>query len=438
VSQPPGHERHGERQRGHQVARREPEAEHRRRQERGHQQLGAHHRGAEAGRQLDLAHARHGAREPIAPRAPQPPQPGEREREDGRPAQQPVRAVHEQRHQSVGALQVAARKGRAGRAFPGRVGGVWRGPAVDRLVDRHEQPDREQRQLDRPHCEGSAPRAPDRPRREHADHDARHRELGSQPRQSAEEQEAQRRVPPRHPRVQSHRQQRGSRQHRRRAELGVHGRAVGQERRAEPDRQRRAERPGIRRHAQREPVGERHREGGDRREEELHRLRPAERVGRRDQQREAHPVRLVQAPVRLPPVRSQLVRVERRVGAVRVLVEQVDVAVVRDRLGGEQVVRLVAAVVRARERVEPQRRGVDAEQQQPEGEGATHPAPHPSHEPLVGYGDLLLIDRHRPCEAFADERADDPEVVHDERSLRHDAHEVLGAAHGIHLLLAAA
>jgi hypothetical protein len=83
-------------------------------------------------------------------------------------------------------------------------------------------------------------------------------------------------------------------------------------------------------------------------------------------------VRLVEPAIRLAPVRAQRVGVEARVGALPVLVEHVHVAVVDDRVRREEVVRLVTAVVRPRERVEPQGGRVDAEQQQPEGEGATH------------------------------------------------------------------
>src|SRR6185312_5997134 len=111
---------------------------------------------------------------------------------------------------------------------------------------------------------------------------------------------------------------------------------------------------------------------GDRGEEQLHAAGAADRVRGRDQQREAHAVRLVQPPVGGTPVRPELVRIELGVGAMPVLVADVDVAVVDDRVRREQVVRLVASVVGAGERVEPDRGGVDAEEQQPEGEGATH------------------------------------------------------------------
>jgi hypothetical protein len=78
-------------------------------------------------------------------------------------------------------------------------------------------------------------------------------------------------------------------------------------------------------------------------------------------------VRLVQAPLRLAAVPVELVRIELVVGALAVLVEHVHVAVVDQRLRRQEVVRLVAPVVGLGERVEPERGGVDAEQQQPEG-----------------------------------------------------------------------
>ena len=64
--------------------------------------------------------------------------------------------------------------------------------------------------------------------------------------------------------------------------------------------------------------------------------------------------------------------VEVVVGAGGVLVGYVDVAVVAQRLGGQQVVRLVAGVAGVPVRVQSDRGRVDAEQQQPQGEGAAH------------------------------------------------------------------
>jgi len=98
VPQTHGHERHRQRQAGHQVARRKPEAEHGRRHERGHQQLGAERGGAERGRELHVMHSRHGLSEPLAMRVPEPPEPGEHQREHRRPAQQAVLAIDEEGH----------------------------------------------------------------------------------------------------------------------------------------------------------------------------------------------------------------------------------------------------------------------------------------------------------------------------------------------------
>jgi hypothetical protein len=66
----------------------------------------------------------------------------------------------------------------------------------------------------------------------------------------------------------------------------------------------------------------------------------------------------------------EVVGVEGLVGPLGVLVVDVDVAVVEERLGGQQVVRLVAPVVGVAERVEAYGCRVDAEEEQPEGEGA--------------------------------------------------------------------
>jgi hypothetical protein len=81
-------------------------------------------------------------------------------------------------------------------------------------------------------------------------------------------------------------------------------------------------------------------------------------------------VRLVQPPVGLFPVPVEVVGIEVVVRARGVLVADVDVAVVEQRLGGEQVVRLVATVVGVAESVEADGGRVDPEEEQPEGEGA--------------------------------------------------------------------
>jgi hypothetical protein len=83
-------------------------------------------------------------------------------------------------------------------------------------------------------------------------------------------------------------------------------------------------------------------------------------------------VRLVQPPLGGPAVATKLVRIEVGVGALGVLVPHVHVAVLDDRLGGQQVVGLVAAVVRGAEGAQAKGGRVGGEEQQPEGEGATH------------------------------------------------------------------
>ena len=74
-------------------------------------------------------------------------------------------------------------------------------------------------------------------------------------------------------------------------------------------------------------------------------------------------VALGQLPVAIEEVRIELAPLAR--GA---LVSHVEVPVVDQRLRRQQVVRLVAAVVRAVEGVEPERRGVDADEDEPEGQ----------------------------------------------------------------------
>jgi hypothetical protein len=372
VTQAQGHQRDRQRQTGEQVPRWKPEAEHRRRHERRHQQLSAQRGGAQRGRELDPADPRHSLGEPLAVRAPQPPQPGEGQREHRRPAQQPVLAVDEQRDQPVAALEIAAREGGLGRRFARRLGGVRRRPAVERLVERHEQRDGEQRELDRAHRQCPAPRPPESARRDQADQRARRHELRAQPRKGTEQREAQERLRAHDALAKPQREQRRPGQCRARGQLRVDGAPIGHERWAEPDTQRRAECPRVRCHTQREPVRQRHRQRRDRGEEQLDGLRAADGVGGRDQERKADPVRLVPPTLGLAAMRVQLVGVEAGVGALGVLVAHVHVAVVDDRLRRQQVVRLVAPVVGGTEGVQADGGRVDAEQQQPEGKGATH------------------------------------------------------------------
>jgi hypothetical protein len=374
VPQAPRHQRHREGQRGHQVARREPEAEHRRRHERGHEELRPERRGAQPRGDLDVAHAGHRARQAVAARPPQPPEAGEREQEHRRPAEEAVAAVYEQRHEPVGAREVSAGEPGVRGRLAGALGGVRRGAAVDRLVDRHVQGDREERHLHGTHRQRSPARPPYRPCGERAHHHARGHELRPEPGERPEQDEAHRRVLPPDARGQPHREQRRARQRGRCRQLRVHGRSVGQERWAQADRERGPQRPRVGYNPERQPVRQGDRQRGDRRQEQLHAARPADRVRGGDQEREPHPVRLIQPSLGPAPVRPQLVRVEVRVHARPVLVEHVHVAVVDDRVRRQQVMRLVAAVVRAGERLEPDRGGVDAEEEQPEGEGATHGA----------------------------------------------------------------
>jgi hypothetical protein len=305
-------------------------------------------------------------------RAPQPPEPREGQRKDRRPAQQPVFAVEEQRDQAVGALGVPPRRARVGRALAGNVRGVRRGAAVERLVEGHVERHGDERELDRSHSERPARRPPERARGHGANHHAGRHELGAEPRQGAEQRKTHERLYPNYALVEAQGQQRRARECGARCELRVHRAAVGHEWRAEADGERRAERPRVGCHAQREPVRQRQRESGDRGEEQLHALRAAYGVRRCDQQRKADPVRLVQPALDLASVAPQLVRIEVGVRALGVLVLHVHVAVLDDRLRGQQVVRLVAAVLRGAERVQAERGRVRGEQQQKEGEGAAH------------------------------------------------------------------
>ena len=305
-------------------------------------------------------------------RVPQPPQPDERQGKHRRPAQQPVLAVEEESHQSIAALEVASRRAGVGCTVARTIRGVRRRAAVERLVEGHIEGNREQRELDGSHRQRPAPRTPERPHRHGADHHARGHELRAEPRQRAEQRKAGERVRPRHPLPEAQRQQRGARERRTRRELRIDGAAVCQERRAEPDGDGSAQRPRVGCHSQREPVRQRPRKRRDRREEELDGLRATDRVRGRDEQRKPDAVRLVQPALGRPAVATKLVRIEVGVRALRVLVPHVHIAVLDDRLGGQQIVRLIAAVVRGPEGAQAQRGGVGGEEQQPEGEGATH------------------------------------------------------------------
>jgi hypothetical protein len=354
------------------VAGGKPEAEHGGREQRGHHQLGAERRRAEAGGQLDLPEPRDRTRQPVALGAPQPPEAGEGERKQRRPAQQAVLAVDEEGYQPVGAVEVATRKRGVGGALALDVGRVGGGAAVEGLVDADEQRHAEQRQLDRAHRERAPARPPQGAGGEGADHHARQHELGAQPGQRPEQREAAEGGAPARPGVEADRQQRGACQRRAGGQLGIDGAAVGHERRAEADRQGGAHRPRVGDHAQGQPVGEGQRQRGDRREEELDPLCPCDCVRGQDEQRKADPVRLVQPPVGLLAVAVEVVGIEVVVGPRGVLVLDVHVAVVQQRLRRQQVVRLVTAVVGVAERVEAERGRVDAEQDEPEGEGAPH------------------------------------------------------------------
>jgi len=93
-------------------------------------------------------------------------------------------------------------------------------------------------------------------------------------------------------------------------------------------------------------------------------VRARDQVGGEDEEREADAVGLVQAALGGHAVLVELVGVEGGVGLGHVLVGHVHVAVALERLGREEVVGLVAAVVGVAEGVEAEGRGVDAEEEQ--------------------------------------------------------------------------
>jgi hypothetical protein len=70
----------------------------------------------------------------------------------------------------------------------------------------------------------------------------------------------------------------------------------------------------------------------------------------------------------------QRIGVEAGVAAAAVVIADVDVAVLDERPRRQQVVRLIARVVGAAERVQAERGGVGAEQDQEEGYGQPHRA----------------------------------------------------------------
>jgi hypothetical protein len=411
VSQPPGDERHRERQPGQEVPRGEPEAEHRGGEEGGHEQLGPERERADAGGQLDVAHRGHRARDPLAARVPQPPQPREREGEYGGPAQQPEVPVDEERDEPVEALEVAAREGRVGGGLAFDLGGVGGGAAIQAFVDPHVDRRHYRGKLHRPHRERAAARAPHPAGGEVSDHEPGRHELRAEPGQRAEQPEAEERRRRARPRVETQRQQGGRREHGAGGQLGVDGRAVGEERRREPNRERGSDRPGVRHNPEGEPVAERHGERRDRGEEELDALGPSRGVGGRDQEREADAVRLVQPALGLAPVAVEVVRVEVLVLAREVLVAHVDVAVLHERLRRQQVVRLVPRIVGVGERVEAEGGGVGGQQDDEEHGGARHrPQPTRTGRGPVARAAVALVSRLTAGGVLSVPRSDAPRV----------------------------
>ena len=305
-------------------------------------------------------------RHPRAARAPQQPGREEAQREHRRPAQQAVVAVDPQRRQARHALQVVDRETGARRAVARSVGGVGREAAEEAVVEREVEDERAEHHLGGGDRRKPAASARGPAHEQHRDRQAGERVLGPEPGQRGQQHGAAERVAKPRALAQRQRRQRRAGQQRAGGQLGMDARGVGERGRGEPGQQGGRRRPRLGHHPAREQCGEHEAERRDRGEEELDEGRAAERVGGRDQQREADAVRLVAAPERELPVGRQRAGIEARVGARRVLVAQVEVAVGDDRLGGEQVVRLVAAVLRAGEGVDPERRRVGGEQDRPE------------------------------------------------------------------------
>jgi hypothetical protein len=218
----------------------------------------------------------------------------------------------------------------------------------------------------------------ERPERIRADHQPGNGKLRTKPRKRAEQGEAGEGLRPGGPLSHPQRQKRRAREACRARQLGIHGGAVREQRGREPAHKRGADRPRIRRYPQSEKVRQGARQRSDRRKEHLDRLGAADRERRGDQYRQADAVRLVERAVHRPPVAVEHVGIEGVVGAQAELVLHIEIAVVDERLRREQVVGLVAAVVRAAEGVKPERGHVRGEQDQPDERGAPlHAAPRP-------------------------------------------------------------
>ena len=346
MAQPPGHQGHRERQRSQHVPAGKPEAEHRGGQKGSDSHLRAQRGRAQPRRGLGAVVLGQHAHEPLAARPRKQPQAEQGQRQHGRPAQQAVVAVDPQRDDAVCALEVADRERGVG-GVVARVGGR---AVVERLVHAHVGGDAEERQLDRADRQKRPPLRPHARHRERRNHHARRQELGAEPRQRTHEREAGHAVAAPNPLVQAQRQQDRTRQRGGGGRLRIDGGAVRQHRRRQTECKRRPEGPRIGHHAQRQPVGDRDRQGGQRGHQQLDRGRPSQRIGGDYQEREAGAVRFVQHPIAHLAVHVQLVRIEVVVLALAVVVEHVQVAVLDDRMGRQEVVRLVAAVLGVAER----------------------------------------------------------------------------------------
>ena len=254
----------------------------------------------------------------------------------------------------------------------GHVGDGRREAAEQLVVDRHEHHRREQQHLDDDE-HGEAARAAAQPVH-HRQRDDRARQRVRQPEPRQDRERDRRARDPADARQLAHaqRQQRRERQQRGGRQLGRDGRRVGERRRRQPAGERRRARPRLGHDAPRDRAAEANASAAIAAISSCTASGPPSAVGGRDQQREADPVRLVGLAVGQPAVALERVRVPVAVGARRVLVAQVDVAIADDRLGRQQVVGLVAAVLRRAERVQADRRGIRREQDEPDCGVAAH------------------------------------------------------------------
>jgi len=362
------------------VARREGAAGEGRGEEHRHQKLDADHGGAQARGALGLARARQRPGEASARRARQQEQAAEGQRQHRGPAQQAQPRVHEQRDQPRRAFEVVQALHSA-RVHPWRVDRVGRQPAVQGLVDGDPEGHREEGELRAADGEQAAPHPPQVAGGNESDQRGRREVLHPQPRHEAEQGEQHERLAARDPIVLTQGEQGRAGQADAGRELGQHRGGVHQQRRRETHGGGRAEGPGVGHDAQRQAVAQADRQGGDGGEQQRRTRRPCYREGRSYQQRHPDPRGLEQLTLALLADRPHRCGLVVAVGALAQVVEDVEVAVLDQRLRREQDVRLVAREARRALGLEAGRQGVgEKEPGEEEGaaaQGAAHARPGP-------------------------------------------------------------